>query len=315
MSGFVKIMRSVYGTWVHGKDHYFRAWGDILAHVNYEEKQINVGGQHLICREGQAVYSLDSWVEIFNSNKSKGCYKWNKNKVRHFLKSLKSDGYIDLEGMKNTTILTLKKTHDFHTISTHQNTHQNTRTTTEESVGYEGSPHTKTHTKTHDSHTISTPTKERRIKNTSLKEKDKKEKPVKSKQDAGPKKVARKKGNVWDGVEVPPEFDDEIFDAFLEFMDYKKQKRQSYKSPRSIKSLFKEWAQAIRDHGKQNLILSIEQTFANNWSGVFPKNHTTDAQQRFNNTGQQSSSVTADLLNEFSSDYYQLDSEIDGGQH
>lgn len=100
-TGWIKLYRSIKKHWIHENPLYFRAWCDILLEVNHEGKKVLIENELIDCKRGQAVYSLDSWRDVFGKN------EWSMQNVRTFFKLLKNDGMINTEGLRKTTRLTV----------------------------------------------------------------------------------------------------------------------------------------------------------------------------------------------------------------
>lgn len=100
MKGFVKLSRSVQGTWIHKDPVFFKAWCDILFNVNWEPKIVFIGSNRFLCNAGESLNSLDTWADIFGKG-------WNKSKVRRFFKRLADETIIDTQNERKTTRLKL----------------------------------------------------------------------------------------------------------------------------------------------------------------------------------------------------------------
>ena len=116
-TGYIKLMRNIQGTWIHKDPVFFKAYCDILYNVNWESKEVFIGGDKLICGIGEALYSLDNWAKIFGGD-------WNKGKVRRFFARLEKAHEIRTKSERKTTRLKLvsigvseTKPHDNRTIT------------------------------------------------------------------------------------------------------------------------------------------------------------------------------------------------------
>lgn len=100
MNGFIKLNRDIQGTWLHKDAKLFKAWIDILFNVNWEPKEVFIGGTKYTCGVGESLNSLDTWASIFGNG-------WDKSKVRRFFKRLESATLIDTQNERKTTRLKL----------------------------------------------------------------------------------------------------------------------------------------------------------------------------------------------------------------
>lgn len=109
MSGWIKLHRKIKDHWIWNNHLYLKAWITILLTVNYEAKKVLIEGELIDCNEGQAVYSLGSWVKILGKG-------WTMQRVRTFFELLKADEMINTEGLRKTTRLTVCKYADYQII-------------------------------------------------------------------------------------------------------------------------------------------------------------------------------------------------------
>jgi DNA replication protein DnaD len=101
MSGWIKIHRQFLDHWLCNENRPLtkrEAWENMLLWANYAETDVLIRGQVIKCGRGQLVYSLDTLSKKFN---------WTKGATRHFLKILKNENMILIEGLKYTTRLTI----------------------------------------------------------------------------------------------------------------------------------------------------------------------------------------------------------------
>jgi hypothetical protein len=104
--GWIKIYRSVQTHWLWDDSRYLKAWITLLMVVNYEEKKVLIDKVKYVCKRGQSMLSLDSWVKEFGDG-------WTKDKVRTFLRLLKEDGMITTTALRRTTLLTVCKYEEY----------------------------------------------------------------------------------------------------------------------------------------------------------------------------------------------------------
>ena len=104
---FVPVYRSLQEHWVWSNDEPFskgQAWVDLLLSVNHEEKKLLIGGRVVVIKPGQR------WTSYRTLAKQWG---WSKDRVKRYIKLLKSDGMILTDETPNGTLLTLINWEDF----------------------------------------------------------------------------------------------------------------------------------------------------------------------------------------------------------
>ena len=104
MSGWIKIHRDINQHWIWQDSNYLKWWLDILLEVNHTECEIVIKGTILKCGRGEKLYSLDTWANRWNTNKSK---------VNRFLKMLEKQNMISLKNETHTTRLKVCKYEDY----------------------------------------------------------------------------------------------------------------------------------------------------------------------------------------------------------
>lgn len=105
--GFVKIYRSLQSHWLWTADEPFdirSAWIDLIMMVNHEATKLKVGQQVVNIRAGQ---TWTSYVKLANR------WKWSRERVYRYIKMLKRDGMIYVDGTPNGTLLTLVNYENF----------------------------------------------------------------------------------------------------------------------------------------------------------------------------------------------------------
>ena len=103
--GYVHTWRSIDNHWIMSNPYYYQAFSRIIMKVNHSDNDYVIEGQLINCKRSQALYSLNSWVDIFNHMLTKKW--WTKQKIRTFFNLLKKDSMIEIEGLQKTTRLTL----------------------------------------------------------------------------------------------------------------------------------------------------------------------------------------------------------------
>jgi hypothetical protein len=104
MSGWIKIHRDINQHWIWQDNNYLKWWLDILLEVNHTEADVLIKGTVLKCGRGEKLYSLDTWANRWNTNKSK---------VNRFLKMLEKQNMILLKSETHTTRLKVCKYDDY----------------------------------------------------------------------------------------------------------------------------------------------------------------------------------------------------------
>lgn len=100
-SGFVPLYRSIKDHWTWNKDKEFdefKAWCDLLLSVNHKEKKISINGRLQVIRAGQMWTSYQKLADTWN---------WSRPRVLRYIRRLKSDGMVTVDGTPNGTLLTV----------------------------------------------------------------------------------------------------------------------------------------------------------------------------------------------------------------
>ena len=98
--GWIKLHRDIVKHWIWKDPNYFKAWTCILLEANHAETKVLIKNELIIVKRGQSVNSLKTWVSLFGKG-------WTVQKIRTFLKLLKDDSMINMEGLRNTTRITV----------------------------------------------------------------------------------------------------------------------------------------------------------------------------------------------------------------
>lgn len=124
--GYVKLYRSLQKHWLWESDEPFdvrSAWVDLIMLANHKDKDIMVGRSKVTIHAGQM------WTSIVKlSNR----WNWSRERVYRYIKMLKKDRMIYVDGTPNGTLLTLVNYGDF---AIHGNTNETTDETTNETPG------------------------------------------------------------------------------------------------------------------------------------------------------------------------------------
>ena len=105
--GYIPLWRDIQDHWIWSNDEPFskgQAWVDLLLSVNHEEKKILINGHLQIIKPGQKWTSYRTLARQWN---------WSKDRVRRYIKLLKSDGMIYTDETPNGTLLTVKNWDSF----------------------------------------------------------------------------------------------------------------------------------------------------------------------------------------------------------
>jgi len=100
MSGYIKLYRGITDNPVWNKDPYSagQAWIDLLLAANFKEKTIFIRNTAIKVERGQLAWSTVTMAAR---------WKWSRNKVIRFLKTLKSEHMIEQEAGHLTTLTTI----------------------------------------------------------------------------------------------------------------------------------------------------------------------------------------------------------------
>lgn len=105
--GFIFLYRSLQEHWLWKTGEPFdvrSAWIDLLMSVNHKEGKINIKGRIQIIKPGQKWTSYRTLANHWN---------WSKDRVKRYLKMLKSDGMIQTDETRYGTLLTIVNWNDF----------------------------------------------------------------------------------------------------------------------------------------------------------------------------------------------------------
>lgn len=99
--GYIKLYRSLQNHWLWENDEPFdrrSAWIDLLLMVNHKEDKICIKGSLVPVRPGQRWTSYHQLAEKWH---------WSVNKVKRYIKLLKSDGMVLSDETNNGTLITI----------------------------------------------------------------------------------------------------------------------------------------------------------------------------------------------------------------
>ena len=125
-TGYIKLYRSLLEHWLWTSSEPFddrSAWVDLLMLVNHEEKKLKVGRSILTIHAGQM---WTSYVKLANR------WNWSRERVYRYIKMLKTDGMIFVDGTPNGTLLTVVNYGSFAGL---RNTNETTNETPDKTTG------------------------------------------------------------------------------------------------------------------------------------------------------------------------------------
>lgn len=96
--GWIAIDRRIKDHWIWAEPERFQWWIDLLLSANFEDKNVVIGNNVIVCRRGECVQSLLSWAKH---------WKTSKDVVRSFFRKLESDGMIKHENLGFTTRISI----------------------------------------------------------------------------------------------------------------------------------------------------------------------------------------------------------------
>ena len=99
--GYIKLYRSIQDHWLWSNNESFtagQAWIDLLLMVNHKEEKIRIKGQIITVHPGQR------WTSY---RKLAAKWHWSVNKVKRYMKLLKSDEMILTDETNNGTLVTI----------------------------------------------------------------------------------------------------------------------------------------------------------------------------------------------------------------
>lgn len=100
MSGYIKLYRGITENAIWNKDPYSagQAWIDLLLAANFKDKTVFIRGTALAVKRGQLAWSIVTMTKR---------WKWSRNKVIRFMKTLENEHMIEQESGHLTTITTI----------------------------------------------------------------------------------------------------------------------------------------------------------------------------------------------------------------
>lgn len=232
--GYIPVSRKLFEHpfWIEKREFsYAEAWIDLLRLARFESDaaQMLVSGKLISVKRGEYPVSLRYLSEA---------WKWSKNRVDRFLKLLISEGMITKRTAKGTkqTVITICKYDDYNVSGADRGTKKGQR---KDKKG----------------------TKKGQRKNEDGTTEGQKE-------DETNKGNKGKKGNN-NPLSLELDFVSEEFrEAFSLWLDYKKERKEKYKSPRSLKICYNNLVK-LSGNNPAVAIEIVNQSIANNWAGLF----------------------------------------------
>lgn len=105
--GYIPLWRDIQDNWIWQDEEPFdrrSAWIDLLLSVNHEERKLLINNQVIVIKPGQKWTSYRTLARQWN---------WSKDRVRRYIKLLKSDGMIYTDETRNGTLLTIVNWENF----------------------------------------------------------------------------------------------------------------------------------------------------------------------------------------------------------
>ncbi len=251
MDGWIKISRSITDHWIFSNAVYFKWWIDLLLMANIKDNDVLVGAQVVKLKRGQMIASLNFLATRWSVNKFR---------VRRFLKLLESERMIETICNKKAQQITICN------YASYQDVRNDDATMTQPPCN--------------DDATMTQPNirkKEGKKERNNNKEKNKKEiDPPSSPQGEIPQKLSEL---ILPEYSLPME----------EWLEYKRQKRQTYKNDKSIAQCYKKLFKMSGGDPVEAMEI-IHEAMANNWAGFFPLK---DKRSNINNHGNNERGVDA----------------------
>lgn len=66
--GWIKLHRSIMDHWVFKNAEYYKAWSIIIMTVNHSEKKVLIKSSLYTCKRGQSLNSIKTWTELFGGD-------------------------------------------------------------------------------------------------------------------------------------------------------------------------------------------------------------------------------------------------------
>jgi len=234
-NGFIILSRKFFSDTMWNEARTFsgcEAWLDLIQSARFDAtpRKVCIGGREVICCRGQYPASIR-----FLSKR----WQWTEKKVRSFIGHLKKEGKITVECTQGVNIITLCKYEEYNPLGTTKGT------PTELSIN--DFRHERAQPRAH-------PPEKGHTEGTNTKKGDNyKESPN------GDKK----------NKEIDLSFVDEDFrDVFMEWLEYKRERKEKYKSEKSLKACYNRLVTLSgNDCNKARLV--VEQSIACNYAGLF----------------------------------------------
>ena len=96
--GYVAIFRKIQNHWIWDDPEMFHAWMDILLSAQFHDSSKVIHGKVIFVPRG-------SWFVAQTTLETR--WKWSKNRIRHFLRSLERSDMITVKGTPDGTMLTI----------------------------------------------------------------------------------------------------------------------------------------------------------------------------------------------------------------
>ena len=250
MDGWILLSRSILQHWISSNPEYFKWWIEMLFMASYQDSEVLVGAHIVKLRRGQFVASLNYLATRWNVNKFR---------VRRFLKLLESE---------NMIVITCDKKAQQITICNYER-YQDVR---------------------NDDATMAQPPCNDDATMAQLNKRNKGSKEINNKEKNIKKEIAPPSSPQG---EIPQKLSELILPEYSlpmeEWLEYKRQKRQTYKNDKSIAQCYKKLYKMSGGDPVEAMEI-IHEAMANNWAGFFPLK---DKRSNINNHGNNERGIDA----------------------
>lgn len=241
MSRWIKLYDSIRGNWIWKNPRALKWWLDILMMAEYEKKTVKINNAMVLLERGQLIASISYLRERWEYTNDKGhkCIP-SPPTISNFLRLLEKDNMIIRDTKKLPNRITLITICNY---DKYQQVYRNTKADQNNTVN-------------------NTTNNAINKENINKKEDD---------------KSSSKKGQLELFAEAKPcpkgyeKFDfsiiaDEYMKAVIMWLDYKKSRREMYKSQESFEQLYRKM---LKIGSSEDIMEAVENSIANNYAGLF----------------------------------------------
>lgn len=294
-NGYIKLSRKFFSNEMWNEARTFsscEAWLDLIQSARFEAtpRMESIGGREVSYTRGQYPASIR-----FLSKR----WHWSEQSVRSFLNKLKRKGMIStdrLQGMNVITLLNYEKYNNTVT-NTAGNTdnslnindiqEQVTQQVTQQLTQYLKSQHTgNTNSNKGEEYIIPPyipPKGEMELEKKKRELEEKEAMLIAKEQELLKKEAALKNKNKQPEISF---VSNEFKDIFLSWLEYKQQRKESYKSDKSLRTCYKKLLE-LSGNDPEKAKMIVEQSMANNWAGLFELKQNHNGNSRSSYTSKQ----------------------------